>query len=312
MATRESRLPETLTALITDRGIPRRTIADALGLSTTALSQYTRGTSQPSLTNLIALADYFGIGLDELVFGTSSLVESAPHAAVLRTVQDAVSRTQAMTAAHTALVARIARQLGDQLALQVDAVAKRATDQTLLGTEVVEGLAVDDELIRLEARARRADIVTLDLDANVIKMSDGESVPGKFLEVVALAISRGCRYRFVVSSTPRTTDASISGFLELLGERIGADEAAARCEIRRATIPTMLGMGLYQIDTALLLAEDPSIHQQFATAIDDDGWFGYVMRPLHAAGKDSVMQTRRRDTARALFDTLWTTGNPVR
>jgi transcriptional regulator with XRE-family HTH domain len=302
VAARESRLPETLTALIADRGIPRRTIADALGLSTTALSQYTRGTSQPSLTNLIALADYFGIGLDELVFGTSSLVESAPHAAVIRTVQDAVSRTQAMTAAHTALVARIARELG----------AKKATDQTLLGTEVVEGLVVDEEIIRLEARARRADVVTLDLDANVIKMSDGETVPGKFLEVVAVAISRGCRYRFVVSSTPRTSDASISGFLELLGERIGADEAAARCEIRRATIPTMLGMGLYQIDTALLLAEDPSIHQQFATAIDDDGWFGYVMRPLYAAGKDSVMQTRRRDTARALFDTLWTTGTPVR
>jgi transcriptional regulator with XRE-family HTH domain len=308
MADRESRLPETLAALIEQRGYARnrRAITDAVGVSGSALSQYVRGNATPSLEKVMALADFFGVSLDELVYGTPSLTGGTPESSVLRAVQEAVGRSQAQTAAHSALVARVARQLSDQMAARIDTATQEALGASSVGGQVLEGVVVDEELVRLEAHALRADIVTIDLDANVIAMPDGDSAEGTFLDVVTVALGRGCQYRFLVSSEPRTRDESIRGFRDLLSERVGEDVVAAQCAIRRAVTPTLLGMGLYQLDTARLRSEDPSTYAQFQSYIDIDGWFGYVIRPMPAAGKDSVMDTRRRTTARAFFESLWT------
>ena len=313
MADRESRLPGMLAALIEQRGYTRnrQPILEAVGISPSALSQYVRGNTTPSLDKAMALAEFFGVSLDELVYGTPSLTGAVPENAVLRTVQEAVARSQADTAAHSALVARVARQLGDQMSARIDVVTRDAIGASTVGGQVIEGVVVDEELVRLEAHALHADVVTIDLDANVIAMPDGDTAAGTFLEVVSVAMARGCRYRFVVSSEPRTRDESIEGFRHLLRGRVGPEVVDQRCAIRRAIAPTLLGMGIYQLDTARLRAEDPSTYAQFQSDIDVDGWFGYLIRPMPAAGKDSVMNTRRRTTARALFESLWASAEPV-
>jgi transcriptional regulator with XRE-family HTH domain len=313
VADRESLLPETLSALIEQRGYARhrKPILDAVGVSGSALSQYVRGTTTPGLDKVMALAEFFGVSLDELVYGVPSLTGAVPENAVLRTVQEAVARSQADTAAQSALVARVARQFADQMADQLDVVTRDAIRSSSVGGQVLQGVVIDEELVRLEACALHADIVTIDLDANVIAMPAGQSAAGTFLEVVSVALERGCQYRFIVSSEPRTRDESIRGLRDLLREKVGEATVDRQCSIRRAVTPTLVGMGLYQLDTARLSTEDPSTFSQFQSDIDVDGWFGYLIRPMPAAGKDSVMNTRRRTTARALFKSLWANAEPV-
>ena len=47
--------------------IPAKAVADALGLSKAAISQFESGKNAPSSATLIALADFFNISLDYLV-----------------------------------------------------------------------------------------------------------------------------------------------------------------------------------------------------------------------------------------------------
>ena len=49
------------------RNIIAKDVAEALGLSKAAISQFETGKSQPSAAVLIALADYFNVSLDYLV-----------------------------------------------------------------------------------------------------------------------------------------------------------------------------------------------------------------------------------------------------
>lgn len=56
-----------LQALRERRRISRRVLSELCGLSSDAVRRYERGEAEPTLTSLLALADFFEISLDELV-----------------------------------------------------------------------------------------------------------------------------------------------------------------------------------------------------------------------------------------------------
>lgn len=58
-----------LQALRERRRISRRVLSELCGLSSDAVRRYERGEAEPTLTSLLALADFFEITLDELVGG---------------------------------------------------------------------------------------------------------------------------------------------------------------------------------------------------------------------------------------------------
>src|SRR3954471_11407893 len=68
---REVKLGQTLSSLIERGGYSgnRRDILNALDISPAALSQYARDQTRPSFQKLVALADFFGVSLDYLVYG---------------------------------------------------------------------------------------------------------------------------------------------------------------------------------------------------------------------------------------------------
>ncbi|MCI8477113.1 MAG: helix-turn-helix transcriptional regulator [Oscillospiraceae bacterium] len=58
---------ERLISVRKSRNIPAKAVADALGLSKAAISQFESGKNAPSSAVLLALADFFNISLDYLV-----------------------------------------------------------------------------------------------------------------------------------------------------------------------------------------------------------------------------------------------------
>jgi transcriptional regulator with XRE-family HTH domain len=68
---REVKLGQMLDKLIEDRGYSRnrRKILRALEISPAALSQYVRDQTRPSFSKLLALAGFFDVSLDYLVYG---------------------------------------------------------------------------------------------------------------------------------------------------------------------------------------------------------------------------------------------------
>lgn len=58
---------ENLLCLRQKNGLTQPQVADGAGLSLRGYQNYERGLREPQLTALIALADFYGITLDELV-----------------------------------------------------------------------------------------------------------------------------------------------------------------------------------------------------------------------------------------------------
>ena len=58
---------EALLDLRRERGVNQSTLAQAIGVSKGIISLWENGLREPTLSNLLALADYFEITLDELV-----------------------------------------------------------------------------------------------------------------------------------------------------------------------------------------------------------------------------------------------------
>ena len=62
-----SEFPQRLRSIRMARGKKQREVAEHLGMKTRSYQAYEGGTREPNIDTLIALADFFGVTLDELV-----------------------------------------------------------------------------------------------------------------------------------------------------------------------------------------------------------------------------------------------------
>lgn len=67
----ENNFSENLKKLRIDNNYTQTSLADKLGISRTSLSYYENGVSEPDLHNLILIAKFFNISIDDLVAKTS-------------------------------------------------------------------------------------------------------------------------------------------------------------------------------------------------------------------------------------------------
>ncbi len=168
----------------------RKRITSRLGISSAALSQYIRQQTWPSFTKLLAIADFFDVSLDYLVYGEpagGSLVDYGP---LYRYFDHALADVQARGSRHSVVVARIGRMLADR----IDEVAAELVATPAAGRA---GLMQDEELLRLERYCYQCDLVSLNLEFDVIQAASGLA-PGRFLSVVAGNLENGAHYRYVL------------------------------------------------------------------------------------------------------------------
>jgi transcriptional regulator with XRE-family HTH domain len=296
---REVTLAATLNDLIERGGYSRnrQAILDSVGVTAAALSQYARGRTRPTFQNLVALADFFGVSLDYLVYGEPV---SAPvdHGPIARYVEQALTDVQTSTQRHSDLVARIGRLLADR----INDVARGLAASPSAG---MEGLIELEECRRVERYCRRADIVTNDMGSNIIGLADGEAAAGQFFQVVKANLAKGCEYRFLLTGDLNVQSDSVVRFREMIGAAIGGDRLNRYCAFRRAVFPIMSGAGLYELDTATLALEDPGLFTQFGKYLLNGTWLGYVNRPNVDSNADMLMSPDYTEYARAAFETLW-------
>src|SRR5580692_10410387 len=168
----------------------RKKISSRLGISGAALSQYIRQQNLPSFGRLLAIADLFEVSLDYLVYGQSAGGGVTDPGPLYRYVDHALADVQARGSRHTAVVARIGRVLADRINTVAEELAA-------MPTATREGLIQDDELLRLERYCHQCDLVSLNLEFNVIHAAGGLA-PGRFLSVVAANLENDATYRFIL------------------------------------------------------------------------------------------------------------------
>lgn len=300
MGTREVKLEEMLNSLIERGGYTRNRgpILESVGVTAAALSQYTRGRTRPSFEKLVALADFFGVSLDYLVYGEPM---SAPvdHGSIARYVEQAFIDIQSRTDRHSDLVARIGRLLVDR----IDEVATEILESRAAG---IEGLVGQDEILRMERYCRQADIIATDLNPNVITLAGGETVPGQFFKVVTTNLARGCSYRFLLAGELGMRSDVVLHFRDLIADAVGGDRLNENCAFRRTVFPALSGTGLYQLDAVPFALEEPWLFAQFSKFILNGTWLGYLNRPNDHSKADMLMSPDYTERACGAFEALWT------
>ena len=298
---REVKFGQMLESLIERGGYNRnrKRILNALDISAAALSQYVREQTRPSFGKLLALADFFDVSLDYLVYGTptSSLTDYGP---LYRYVDHALADVQARGSRHSAVVARIGRVLADR-------INEVAAELAAAPTATREGLLQDDEMLRLERYCRRADILSLNLEFDVIHREQGVAA-GRFLPVVAANLERGAEYRFLVPGPDRAMETTVEACRGLLAGQVGGDRVRQNCAFRRTASPPLVGVVLLKLDSVGLRAEEPALYWQISDYLSEDGWLGCIIRPNNDSNSDMLMDPPHVRRARSSFESLWSAG----
>lgn len=293
-----------LTSLIERNGYSRnrQPILDCIGITAAALSQYCRGRTRPSFHKLVALADFFDVSLDYLVYGEPT---TAPedHGAIARYVQQAFTDVQARSNRHAEQTARIGRLLMER----IDDVAHEIVDSRSAG---LDGLIDQEEILRVESYCRQADIVATDLGPNIIAIAGDEAVPGQFFHVVAANLKRGCTYRFLLAGTLSMQSEVVTRFRELITRNVGGDRLHEHCTFRRTLYPVMGGVGLYLLDTPTLAMHEPALLNQFGKYVLNGGWLGYLNRANQDSTVDMLMSPDYTERACHTFEVLWQAAGP--
>jgi transcriptional regulator with XRE-family HTH domain len=295
---REVKFGKMLESLIEHDGSSRsrKRISRELGISGSALSQYIRQQNWPSFLKLLSIADYFNVSLDYLVYGQPGSSALPDYGPLYRYIDHALADVQARGSRHTAVVARIGRVLADR----VDAVAKELAATPAAARE---GLIQDDELLRLESYCLRCDLVSLNLDFNVIPAAGG-AAPGRFLSVVASNLERGTPYRFLLPQGEPWIEIA-RDFRMLLSDQVGGDRMRENCTFRMTAAPVSNGIVLYQLDVARLEVEEPALHAQIRDYLNEDVWLGCVARTNNDSNSDMLMDPQHVGRAREAFARMW-------
>jgi transcriptional regulator with XRE-family HTH domain len=275
----------------------RQPILDSINVTAAALSQYVRGRTRPSFDKLVALADFFDVSLDYLVYGepTSATIDRDP---VARYVEQALMNVRSRTERHSDLVARIGRLLMER----IDDVADEVLESRSAG---VEGLIEAEEIRRVERICLQADIMATDLGPNIINLEGDEAVPGQFFPVVIDNLTRGTAYRFLLTGTLTTRSPVVTRLRELISDAVGGDRLHEYCSFRTSSWPVTGAAVLYRLDRSTFASKEPAIFTQVRNYLHENTWLGYLNRPSKESNADMLMDPINVDRTLRAFDTLW-------
>lgn len=307
MIKREVKLENMLTSLIDRCGYSRnrQPILDSINVTAAALSQYTRGRTKPSFDKLVALADFFNVSLDFLVYGepATSPVDPAP---IVRYVEQALMDVRTRTSRHSDLIARIGRRLGER----INDVAMEITETR---SASIEGQIEHAEVLRVENYCRQVDLITANLAPNIVLMEDDEPVPGQFFRVVVSNLMRGCTYRFLLAGDLTVQSPTVRYLREMITDEVGGDRLHKHCLFRTSTWPIVGEAVLYQLDISAFAAEESALYEQFNEYILDNTWLAYQNHPNGNSTADNLMDPDHAERTRKAFELLWNaTDRPIR
>jgi transcriptional regulator with XRE-family HTH domain len=280
----------------------RKRILTRLGISGAALSQYIHEQTWPSFAKLLAIADFFDVSLDYLVYGQPASSSPVDYGPISRYFDHALANAKTRGNRHDAVVARIGRMITDR----IDDVA---AELAATPAAAREGLMQDDELLRLERYCLKADILSMNLEFEVIDIG-GELAVGPFIRVMAENLGKGVPYRFLLPHD-REWDVTVDACRRFLTAQAGGDRVGQDCRFRIASAPVLGGATFYNLDIGKLETGEPVIHEQIRDYLSEDNWLGCILRSNDDSSSDMLMAPAHCRRARAAFDRIWSSGTAV-
>jgi transcriptional regulator with XRE-family HTH domain len=317
---RPVKLSESLGSLIRTQGFTgnQKKIAEDIGVSEAALSHYLTGRSSPSFDKLLALADYFDVSLDYLVYGasTTSQAQPLPEGYITRQVQSALNEADRQSARRQDLISRLSGVMITSLESAVDEIVRQPVRDESART------ITNEDAIALEESARQAQIMsglssqddkTGRHSGTTIVTAEGQVKPGPFLGVQSTNIKRGVTYRQIVQGPREEWKGRVTRLrASLRGAGVTQEQLDANHAARGSDEPILGTVILLWITPEQIQSPQARIlHERFRHYFREDGLFVYIsiMDDLFKGG--FPLAARYRDAAEEIFERMWRNGAPI-
>jgi transcriptional regulator with XRE-family HTH domain len=322
---RPVKLDEMLARLIEQQGYSRarKLICREVGISPSALAQYMKREPtpeekekgakvvRPSFEILVALADFFAVSLDYLVFGEQpGQVQPLDYGPLGRYIDKALFDSQMRNDERMVTVARIAQRLSEQM----DRVALEIVEAN---ARPGAGILTCDESLNTESCSLESWIITMDMHNDIMEPGESASdsdnvVPGRFFQVVARNLSRGRKYRFLLPYGVRDWSPLVSAYYRLLQRQCGNDQVVLNNALFRCTsTPLMTGCALLNLDVAEMQINTPILYEQIRASISPDNWLGLILPPSNDCQHASIMNDSHLVTALNNYKQMWDSAFPI-
>jgi hypothetical protein len=106
-------------------------------------------------------------------------------------------------------------------------------------------------------------------------------------------------------------ESMVNALRSLLIAQVGGDQVQENRAFRSTAMPVMMGIALYKLNVDVLEVAEPALHAQFSPHMDEDDWFGCVIRPNTDSNSDMLMDSVHIGRAKAAFNALWASGRPL-
>ncbi|GAA2021951.1 hypothetical protein GCM10009839_18960 [Catenulispora yoronensis] len=303
-AEREIKFDEILKSLL-DRHratVTQKKLATALGVSGTTVSHYVTGRIRPSFQALIAIAAFFNVTLDYLVFGERVVQASAADADNLRVeVMRAMAETNAYHGRQRDLVVRVNRRLYDE----VERVARALLEDPENASP--SGFFTDAEAMAIEACARRTRVMTRGVPASLAVETDGMVGRGPFFDILLGSVLNGRNYQYLFYGARPNFEPYVKAYRDLFDDAdLPPDLFDEHVDFRIIDTELPAGLVLYDLDLQQFERREPVLWERFRHDGIVDGIFAYVSIRHEESNGGIVLRNEYLASALRMFDRDWT------
>jgi transcriptional regulator with XRE-family HTH domain len=258
-------------------GASRKRLARAIGVNEATISHYLHGRIRPRFETLVAIAEYFDVSLDYLVFGERAPTVSQDESALLRAqVRQAVVEAADLGGRHLDLVTRITRRL--QASVE-DAARGVALDEERRGPV---GFVTDAEAIGMEACAARMRVMT-----RTFRSYGHDGRPGVYFAVLVSNLQLGRPYECLLYGDREHWQGEVETFRRLV-ERSGVPAEASRDCLRFRTLDEepVASVSIVDLNVEVVERREPILWERYRDDVSPAGVWAYlsVERPGAAGG----------------------------
>ncbi|MBM2618442.1 helix-turn-helix transcriptional regulator [Actinoplanes sp. LDG1-06] len=280
----------------------RKKLARAIGKNEATISHYLRGRIKPSFEVLLAIAEYFNVSLDYLVFGERPATPDQDDQAGMRAhIRRAVVEASDLRGRQLDMVARISRRLQTH----IDVAARELVEnRDTLGPV---GFVTDAEAIGMEACITRMRIMTALFQSDT---NDGE--PGAFFEVVAENLRMGRPYQYLLYGERAQWLPQVAEFRELIQDsEVPMELAQENLQFRWLPEELVTSVCILDLDMQLLERREPILLERHRDNISPEGVWAYLsIERADAQGGVAIEPLYRESTLRQ-FTRDWRIAKPL-
>ena len=231
---REVKFGRMLESLIEHGGYSRnrKRISSRLGISSAALSQYIHQQTWPSFAKLLAIADFFDVSLDYLVYGQP---RAAASSTTVRSTATSITPWRTFWPGATDIAPSLRAWHG---CWRTGSTTSRRTGGDA-GRSARRSHARRSATAAERADRHQCDLVSLNLESDVIKAA-GDLLPGALLSSFAANLENGARYRFILPQD-QPMDAIVDAFRRVLPSKSEVIAYGRSCSIRLTAAPVLAG-----------------------------------------------------------------------